>query len=381
MGLLRLLGIEKYLRKVKTYVDEKMAIPNWNAKDGEKGYIKNRTHYKDYGVWNDVNISVSGNTATISNIDMYEYIVFKTNDSGFYSEPVDLTVNTRHNVSFDGVSGIVQVTVIPAENIIKVVANNVADIKALIKEGIKPYIVITLSPEYLPEGLATKEYVAEKVGEIGTIPEPLFEAGRGEMSIAQKGTEAEASEEGAIAFGVNTIASGPYSFAQGNGTKAEEPYCHAEGYESVASATGAHAEGGCYFYDESKDDDVYLSGGYAMGRASHAEGVETKAKGMASHAEGIGTVTSNDGEHAEGEYNYSQKGVTVHSVGVGLSDTKRKNAHEIDMAGKNYFLGLGDYDGTNADTGDCYDLVSVINRMQRYIEELEERIQNIEDNL
>lgn len=159
MGLLRLLGIEKYLRKVKTYVDEKMAVPNWDAKDGEKGYIKNRTHYKDYGVWNDVNISVSGNTATISNIDMYEYIVFKTNDSGFYSEPVDLTVNTRHNVSFDGVSGIVQVTVIPAENIIKVVANNVADIKALIKEGIKPYIVITLSPEYLPEGLATEEYV------------------------------------------------------------------------------------------------------------------------------------------------------------------------------------------------------------------------------
>ena len=60
MGLLRLLGIEKYLKKVRTYVDEenvkdraytdkkvsenKAATPDWDAESWEAGYIKNRTH-------------------------------------------------------------------------------------------------------------------------------------------------------------------------------------------------------------------------------------------------------------------------------------------------------------------------------------------------
>lgn len=60
MGLLRLLGIEKYLKKVKTYVDEenvkdraytdkkvsenKAATPDWDAESWEAGHIKNRTH-------------------------------------------------------------------------------------------------------------------------------------------------------------------------------------------------------------------------------------------------------------------------------------------------------------------------------------------------
>lgn len=54
MGLLRLLGIEKYLKKVKTYVDEqvnnigekidniKVPAPDWNAQKGEAGYIENK---------------------------------------------------------------------------------------------------------------------------------------------------------------------------------------------------------------------------------------------------------------------------------------------------------------------------------------------------
>lgn len=60
MGLLRFLGIEKYLKKVKAYVDEenvkdraytdkkvsenKTATPDWDAESWEAGYIKNRTH-------------------------------------------------------------------------------------------------------------------------------------------------------------------------------------------------------------------------------------------------------------------------------------------------------------------------------------------------
>ncbi len=44
MGLLRLLGIEKYLKKVKTYVDEKVGNikTDWLAKDDENGFIYNK---------------------------------------------------------------------------------------------------------------------------------------------------------------------------------------------------------------------------------------------------------------------------------------------------------------------------------------------------
>lgn len=52
MGLLRWLGIEKYLKKVKAYVDaqdkriqdsiQPYETPDWNAEQGEEGYIKNK---------------------------------------------------------------------------------------------------------------------------------------------------------------------------------------------------------------------------------------------------------------------------------------------------------------------------------------------------
>lgn len=59
MGLLKILGIEKYLKKVKTYVDDKASeldtrinnikpsapTPDWNAGQGQDGHILNRTHY------------------------------------------------------------------------------------------------------------------------------------------------------------------------------------------------------------------------------------------------------------------------------------------------------------------------------------------------
>lgn len=161
MGLLRLLGIEKYLKKVKTYVDEKTASPNWDAKDGEKGYIKNRTHYKKYGVWN--NVKVSGTSATISNIAEYAFMELVNSD---YNEPITLSENRRYNVRFNGVSAITQITVIPGTNSISIVADNVADVLAFINDRIKPYNVVKLSSEYLPEGLATEEYVDEKVASI-----------------------------------------------------------------------------------------------------------------------------------------------------------------------------------------------------------------------
>ena len=106
--------------------------------------------------------------------------------------------------------------------------------------------------------------------------------------------------------------------------------------------------------NEAKGDYAHAEGGRtkATGAYSHAEGTTTQAKGYASHTEGSWTVSENEAEHAEGKYNKSNTGTkkTIHSVGIGTSDTDRKNAHEIMENGDNYVYGVGGYDGKNPDT-------------------------------
>lgn len=140
---------------------------------------------------------------------------------------------------------------------------------------------------------------------------------------------------------------GDYSHAEGGGntnlthlgfktvSTAEGECSHAEGTHTYAKGGSAHAEG-----NRSR----------AYGIASHAEGRESLAEGRSSHAEGEYTQTKNIAEHAEGTYNMSTKDKTLHSVGIGVSESGRKNAHEITSDGKHYILDIGDYDGTNLNT-------------------------------
>lgn len=84
----------------------------------------------------------------------------------------------------------------------------------------------------------------------------------------------------------------------------------------------------------------------ASGHSSHAEGNHTTTGGMYSHAEGHHTNTTQAFEHAQGAYNRSNTG-TRHSVGIGSSETDRKNAEQIMSDGRFYMYGVGGYDGTN----------------------------------
>lgn len=105
---------------------------------------------------------------------------------------------------------------------------------------------------------------------------------------------------------------------------------HSEGYLTAATENYAHAEGEMAF---------------ASGTASHAEGYNTAALASGAHAEGHNTITKNVGEHAEGKYNQSHEGQTIHSIGIGTSNTDRKNAFEIMQNGDAYLIGVGNYDG------------------------------------
>ena len=98
----------------------------------------------------------------------------------------------------------------------------------------------------------------------------------------------------------------------------------------------------------------------SIGRFSHTEGDHTLAVGDGAHAEGLQTVAKNFGEHAEGAFNksnalyvdpenpqFGSEDNTIHSIGIGVNESDRKNAFEVTTLGDVYMIGVGGYDGTN----------------------------------
>ena len=81
----------------------------------------------------------------------------------------------------------------------------------------------------------------------------------------------------------------------------------------------------------------------------------TRVNAIGSHVEGIGTITNNNAEHASGQHNKSTKSsdksqATQFSIGIGTSDTDRKNAFEVKQNGDIYIIGIGGYDGINSES-------------------------------
>jgi hypothetical protein len=194
-----------------------------------------------------------------------------------------------------------------------------------------------------------------------------------------------ASKSGAFAEGWNTTASGEYgTHAEGYETTASGEISHAEGYSTTASGNyGSHAEG----YQSVASGEVSHAEGSSTASSyySHAEGQRTTASGNSSHSEGAYTTAQNITEHAEGYFNVSHKatstsqydgnaGNTQHSVGIGSSESARKNAFEIMQNGDIYVKGIGGYQGTNTKVQD-----NTIKTLQEYIATLEARIAALEN--
>ena len=202
-----------------------------------------------------------------------------------------------------------------------------------------------------------------------------------------EGRDTVASGDGSHAEGRGARATGLTSHAEGDGTRASGDTSHAEGFSTTAAGDFSHAEGYYSYaygdYSHAEGMQTTASGRYshaegwhteASGTHAHAEGDYTQASGNYSHTEGDSTQTFSDAEHAEGQYNksYTSKDDSVrviHSVGIGPSNSNRKNAHEIKFNGDHYIYGLGGYDGTNATD------ISV-KTLQRIIEEILSKTQH-----
>lgn len=155
-----------------------------------------------------------------------------------------------------------------------------------------------------------------------------------------EGENTEARGRASHSEGLKTIANGDYSHCEGRETKVDSKYAHAEGYKTQATGNASHAEG---YTTES------------FGQFSHAEGTSSNAVGIASHVEGVQTIANNKAEHASGIYNQSTFSTNVSkathfSIGIGTSDTDRKNAVEVKQNGDVYIIGIGGFTGANSDS-------------------------------
>ena len=193
-------------------------------------------------------------------------------------------------------------------------------------------------------------------------------------SSTDNGTYAHAEGNATQAIGYNshsegklTKALGYISHAEGNATQAIGNISHAEGNQTKAEGSNSHAEG-LTTYAKGYASHAEGSSTQALASQSHSEGEGSIANGQRSHAEGFCTITNNMAEHAEGKYNASNKDETIHSVGIGTSDTKRKNAHEITNDGKHYILDIGNYDGTKLDG--ATDVATEFNKLSEKVDNL-----------
>ena len=142
----------------------------------------------------------------------------------------------------------------------------------------------------------------------------------------------------AVSLGFANEASGMYSFAEGMGNKSTGDASHSEGTGNTASGYAAHVEG---------------YGSLASETGAHAEGANTVASGYGSHAEGSGTIASIEGQHVEGKYNIDDT-TAIHIIGNGTSNTKRSNAHTVNLNGEAWYSGdvyVGSTSGTHKDEG------------------------------
>jgi len=158
----------------------------------------------------------------------------------------------------------------------------------------------------------------------------------------------------------------PFKY-NGNGTGVQTQSGNASGANGVAINSGTASGSKSMAENEgtAQGESSHAEGkGTAAGKYSHAEGNGTSATGIGAHAEGKGTITNNEGEHAQGTYNKSNSN-TLHSIGIGTSNSARKNAEELLKSGLKYLLGLGGYDGTNP--SDSTDVASFVNDLAQKV--------------
>lgn len=314
-------------------------------------YIKNRTHWVEYGsIECGTIIGTPSNETTFTAYsgasDLY-YCLYSHYSAGVregilyingVSYPITIGIS-EGSLKFTG-DALSSGNLNPSRFYIKLTDGNVfPDGEVSLTISVPGGVYHSLDARYIPIGDSLEVVsgkVETKIGKPGTgVNAEMFNSA----------TEASGSES--HAEGGYTKATGQSSHAEGNYTEATGNYSHAEGSYTEASGSAAHAEG---------------SNTTATGSSSHAEGSYTEASGHYSHAEGYYTLANGvyEGTHVQGAFNIDQgsSGTLIHIVGNGApilgGSPARSNAHTLDHDGTAWYQGdvyVGSTSGTNKDEG------------------------------
>lgn len=140
-----------------------------------------------------------------------------------------------------------------------------------------------------------------------------------------------------------TIADGQCSVAEGLLSRTEGHFCHAEGTRTRATVNNAHSEGDSTVASGRQSHSEGAST-TSSGQNSHAEGYLSVSSGIASHAEGWGTIAAGQAQTAMGKFNIKDTKNRL-IVGIGTSDTNRKNGFTVDQSGNGWFAGTAECTG------------------------------------
>lgn len=126
---------------------------------------------------------------------------------------------------------------------------------------------------------------------------------------------------------------------------------HTEGSSNAVLSKAAHAEG----------LENMVSGNF-----SHVEGMGNTVSGQVSHAEGSYTIASGANQHVAGRYNVEDLNNTyAEIIGIGATDTARKNGRTLDWSGNEQLagsltLGLGTTDQITVTAAQLKQLIALL---------------------
>ena len=376
---------------------------DWNASEGEKGYIKNRTHYTET-VENNIewtfNLPENANNPYIddnpdSNLLNTIYNVFladkdNANEPTLLSQESIIINGDQHDCYFFYVKNSTFGTLVLSSvdnpfadssnfdfSLFYLTVNiresgaNITYAPSWYKVGENnitiPYTtenVVKIDSKYLPKIDIPEGLKNIKDAENGGVIEGLVNGEAGQVNVASglnahaEGGRYEINEAGRYVYyptsssgisshaeGISTVASGRASHAEGSGTIASGEASHSEGASTTASGRDSHAEG---YITTASGVESHAEGNYttASGYYSHAEGSNTTASGSTSHTEGMGTVANHAYQHVFGEHNIadpSTAGVESRGTYVEIvgngNDRNRSNARTLDWSGNEWLAG------------------------------------------
>ena len=156
---------------------------------------------------------------------------------------------------------------------------------------------------------------------------------------------------------------GKYSFANGTDNKAINTYTEVSGKGNIAKGKFGKVWGkdniGGYNTTTFGTGNINLADNSIVsginnineGNNSVIHGNKNKNYGKRAFVVGNENITHNENEAAFGKYNNSESD-TQFSIGIGTSDTDRKNAVEVTQDGRMFVKGVGGYNGTSLEAKD-----------------------------